>query len=246
MFALMLVLSSASTSVEAGVVRSANSVTQTAGAAGEGINALINQSGLEERTTLCPSGNLSCNVLGVAGGNPLPYTSGVTDWTTYFAAFPTHTAEKQVGSSPVTYFEWWSGTFTSSASLLFDFGTDTLLSGIAIWNEDAVGVSTFNLRDGNGNLLLSGQSLTDNPSFPQANPYRADLFTFTAVQTRYLTLELTACNYQNSLFGNRCSLGEVAFRQELASVPAPAAVMMLGWWIVLLGAVRALPRAGGR
>ena len=103
------------------MVRSANSVTQTAGATGEGINALINQSGLEERTTLCPSGNLSCNVLGVAGGNPLPYTSGVTDWTTYFAAFPTHTAEKQVGF-PVTYFEWWSGTFTSSASLLFDFG----------------------------------------------------------------------------------------------------------------------------
>lgn len=246
--ALMLVLAAASASVEAGVVRSANSVTQTAGArSDDGLPAelaLINQSGLETRNTNCHGTPApKCNVTGVNGGNPMTYTSGVTDWDTYFAAGPTHTSER-FSVSPFTYFEWYSGAHTSVSSLRFDFGSEILLSGIAIWNEEFLGVNTFGLRDGNGATLLTGQSLTDN-SYNPSPPYGADVFTFTPVLTRYLTLDLTSCT-QVLLGANRCSLGEVAFRQELAPVPAPAPLMMVGLWMVLLGAVRALPRAVGR
>lgn len=217
---LMLALPAAAPLAAQQVVRSANSATQIAGnPAGGGaaqLNSLINQSGLEQRTSECNS-LAQCNSAAY-GGSPLRYTSGVTLWDTYFAANPTHTTEQERDG---TWFEWWSGTWTSSASIRFDFGTPIWLSGIAIWNEDAVSVGTFGLKDGNGNVLLSGQSLTDHQSWPTPFPYTADRFSFTAVQTQFLTLDLSNCPYQNALFGNRCALGEVAFRQDVMSDPNP-------------------------
>lgn len=223
------------------VVRSANSATQIAGnPAGGGaaqLNSLINQSGLQERTVACNT-LVQCNSAAY-GGSPLQYTSGVTLWDTYFAADPTHTTEQERGG---TWFEWWSGTFTSSASIRFDFGTPIWLSGIAIWNEDAVSVGTFGLKDGNGNVLLSGQSLTDNQSWPTPFPYKSDRFEFAAVQTQYLTLDLSNCPFQNATFGNRCALGEVAFRQDLMSdpnanttVPEPATVGLMAAGLAGIG-----------
>jgi hypothetical protein len=198
-------LTGVSTPAQAAVVLSAASWAQVSGGVEFGNNGGINQ-----------------------GGLLTPYTSGVTDWTTYFAGNPLHTFER-INSNPFYYKEFW--VTGSTASIRFNFGTAVELSGIALWVEDAAGMQQFNLKDGSGNLLISNQTATDNPG--GAN-YGADLYTFTQTSTSSLVLELlNNADYiagPNNL-GPTAAFGEIAFRQELSpastGVPESAATLQL-------------------
>lgn len=128
------------------------------------------------------------------------YTSGVTDFNNYIALNPEHT---------YNYFdlEWFSLDGSSSAVVTFDLGTIRTLDGLALWNEEVNGIGSLDLlysADGTTfSPLLSGLTPTDNPV---SNNYLADVFSFGAVNARYIRVQMNNCP------GARCSLGEVAFR----------------------------------
>jgi len=161
------------------------------------------------------------------------YTSGVTDFATYIAGGPLHTAG-------FTGAEWFSEFNATSASVTYDLGSLQSISALALWNEDAAGAGTVNLfqsADGiNFTSLLSGLSPTDHGSV--AN-YGADVFSFTAVTTRFVRLDMSGCAQGSNTF-NACALGEVAFRAgaDAVNVPEPTSIALLGAGLAAIAGLR--------
>ena len=152
------------------------------------------------------------------------YTSGVTDFATYLAGDPRHTA-----GFPNA--EWFSEFNSTSASVTYDLGAVRQVQALALWNEDAGGIGIFDLlgsTDGvNFSLILGGQVPTDNVS---ATEYGADVFSFNTLGLRYLRLDMSACPQGAGTF-NSCAIGEVAFNVDAAppaGVPEPAPLALLG------------------
>ena len=147
-----------------------------------------------------------------------PYTSGVTDWDTYFAGSPYHTKQVDSGGLGATGYEWWGFADAQNViTLKFDFGSTVDLSGIALWVEEAHGVAKFSLRT-DTTTLISNQVPSNNPGDQN---YLADRYTFATTSTRYLYLDFLD-NQNFAIFGPTAAIGEVAFRQETG--PAPSGV----------------------
>ncbi len=155
------------------------------------------------------------------------YTSGVTNWDTYFAAKPYHDFNYY---DPLVYDgsqEWFSNDGATSASVSYDLGSVQSIQGLALWVEDGVGIRRLSLLGSTDGTtwfsLLSNLSPTNNAN---DKPYLADQYTWTAKSLRYVKLDMSGCPQTgaptNSVLS--CGIGEVAFN----AAPPTTAVPELG------------------
>jgi hypothetical protein len=125
--------------------------------------------------------------------------------------------------------EWFASSGANTATVTYDLGQVQNISKFALWNEDASGISQFNLSystisGGPYVSLLANQSPSDN--FVN-NFYSADIFNFLAVDARYVRLDMTQCG------SSGCSIGEVAF--AVTSTPLPGALTLFAGGLGVLG-----------
>lgn len=155
------------------------------------------------------------------------YTAGVTNFDTYIGSGPTHTII-------FAGFEWFSNSGTNSAQVTYDFGSAKGIDRLALWNEESSGVGTLGLSyslDGVSYSALGTFMPTNNPV---GSNYGADVFSFGAVNARYVRFSMSGCPQSGGTF-TACSIGEIAFRSaNMGAVPEPAtwAMMILGFGLV--------------
>lgn len=153
-----------------------------------------------------------------------PYVSGVTNFNTYIATNPQH-------SFVFSGNEWFANAGSTSASVTYDLGAILGIDALALWNEDFSGIATLNLFGSTDGVLFAAL-LGVNPADGVNNlDYGPQVFSFGAVDTRYLRFDITNCPQQPSGYDS-CAIGEVAFRTAATgAVPEPAtwAMMLLGF-----------------
>jgi hypothetical protein len=165
-------------------------------------------------------------------GLSLAYTSGVTDFSSYFATNPTHT-------SVANHNEWFSQNYgirrISGLAITYSFGALAAINGFALWNEEFAGIGTTQLLSSvDGITYTPLGTITPTPStFAQGNsiiPYLAQIFSFDLTTMSSFRLLISNCAGQPGFRG--CGIGEVAFSAvlpgQVSPVPLPAALPLLG------------------
>lgn len=152
------------------------------------------------------------------------YVSGVTDFATFIASNPRH------NTGP--YSEWNSDQNIFSARLLFDFGEDVTIDGLALWDENSSSLSSISLGTYDLGQFADFNVIDTPPGSSQS--YGAQTFNFRKITTRYLVLDMHGCNQGGGFNHPGCGLGEIAFRQASSvtgAVPEPTtwAMMLLGF-----------------
>jgi len=150
------------------------------------------------------------NQAGLSAG----YTSGVTNFDAYIASGPIHT-------STFACCEWFGNSGSDSAEVTYDFGKMVTIDALALWNEESSGI---------GRLRVSTPSCTFLTVSPFDNPlasYLAEVFTFSAVTTQFVTFKMSGCPQADPGSYPSCAIGEVAFRT--AGVPEPTT------WALMIG-----------
>lgn len=161
------------------------------------------------------------------------YTSGVTDFNSYLAGLPLHTSVfanaefLAAGTPPIT--------------VTYDLGQAIDLTGIAFWNEDDIGVFTFNVltsTDGtNFTTFQNGLTPSDNPT---GQNYGPDVYSFASIDdTTHVRFELFGVSIN-------VALGEIAFGGTASTTTPPGGVVpeptSFATWGLLVGAVAAVRR----
>jgi hypothetical protein len=160
-------------------------------------------------------------------GLTLGYTSGVTNWDSYFASNPEHT-ELFAGN------EWFSESGISSASVTYDLGSVMSIYRMALWNEESSGIGLLDLYGSVNGVDFFALSLGLTPTdWPLSGPdaldfYPADIFTWTATDLRYVRMDMSRCPQPDPADYPGCSIGEVAFGTGTDVVPEPTTVVLLG------------------
>lgn len=161
------------------------------------------------------------------------YVSGVTDFDAYVASNPLHST----GAG-----EWFSG-FGGSATVTYDLGTVRMVQSLALWNEEQLGITAFNLlysTDGSVFLpLLLGQLPANNPNGINYGP---QVFEFDPTGLRFVRLDMFSCPQPEGTVPV-CGLGEVAFEAVSngggnGEVPEPGSIALTGLGIVGLAMAR--------
>jgi hypothetical protein len=159
------------------------------------------------------------NMINGSGLGRNPFTSGVTDWDTYFAGNPTH----ETGGSCA----WFSDGTSLTGNLTFDLGGTWFIDKIALWNESWAGVSRFEVwfdddTDRSNGYVVEG-------AWPPARAdglvplYSAEIFDLGgSYEAAYVHLRLTGTDMG---WAELISVGEIAVSATHA--PAPPAVFLL-------------------
>ena len=185
----------------AGVIIQPRSVTVDVGGSAPGfdISHIIDQSGLS-----------------------LKYVSGRTDFDTYVALKPLHSA---------TTGEWLSTEPRTSAKITFDFGEIIQFTGFALWNEDSTSLRQISMsvpgRGGYGGAIFGANV----DVFGQA--YGPTVSRHQAISARYVTFELFGCDAASARY-NGCGIGEVAFNSTTPAPPPGGAVPEPGAWALMI------------
>jgi hypothetical protein len=149
------------------------------------------------------------------------YISGVTEYDTYIASNPLH-------SAVFAGQEWFGNQNTSTASVTYNLGSLKTIDAFALWNEDSSGIGLFNLlysADGtNFTAVLSNVAPTNSP---MGLDYGPQSFAFNAVDAQYFRLDASDCPQQDAGSYPACAIGEVAWR-EASSVPEPGSLALMG------------------
>lgn len=169
------------------------------------------------------------------------YEDGKTDFDTYIAGNPLHTWEFSVVDAGTTYYyEWFSNFGTRSASVSYDLGQVYQLQGLALWNEDGLGIGQLTIEGSTDGVtwtaLKSNLTPTNNPS---GKNYGADVFSWDSASVRYVKLNASQCTAISEWTG--CGFGEVAFNAA-SPVPEAGTVAMAGLGLAVVGAVAARRR----
>lgn len=162
------------------------------------------------------------------------FTSGVTNWNTYFAGDPV--------KNWLYTNAWFTNYGVSSAVVIYDLGATYNISDFALWLPDLDGI-------GNTNVLYSTNGTTYSPLLTGIVPvptnavytdYGAQFFSFSTVSARYVELQINACPLDASEGYTICAIGEVAFQGVSSGVPEPST------WVMALMGVAGLAFSGYR
>jgi hypothetical protein len=150
------------------------------------------------------------------------YVSGVTNFDAYMALNPLHTWIYPGN-------EWFSNSGTSSAVVTYDLGSVMSIWRLALWNEEVSGIGTLDLWGSVNGLdffsLALGLAPTDNPADQH---YAADVFTWSAVDLRYVRFDMSNCPQPGVGTFHACAIGEVAFGTAAAvAVPEPLSLILV-------------------
>ena len=170
------------------------------------------------------------------------FTSGSTDWDTYFAGNPLHTYFPFVSgpcaasASSTTDCEWFASSGVTTSTIILDFGFSIPLNKLALWNEDADGIASMVVSASDDVTFGSGVSSlgTFNPALStyQAN-YGAQIFSFSLTTARYVRLVVTAPGSPNDANSpTTVSMGQIAFS---STIPEPGSWMLMGLGLAAVG-----------
>ncbi len=154
------------------------------------------------------------------------FTSGVTDFDAYFGS-PTHAMQFSNN-------EWWARNGVNRGTIIYDLGDVYTLDRLALWNEDAMGIASFELYT---SLSSDFSSFIDHGTFqPSDNAYavdyEADIFNMIVGNARYVKLVMVGA-------GETLGMGEIAFSANTAgnAVPEPATLMLFGLGLLGLAGI---------
>ena len=161
--------------------------------------------------------------MGDQSGLTANYVNGLTDFDTYIATNPQHTAI-------APNYEWWAQSGQLAGQIVFDLGDVYLLDRVALWNEESSGLSyiaftTDTDLDFSDGLSVGNFVPTDNSDFPPAGYlYSADIFDVTDSLARYIRIDVREGLNQ----WGAAAIAEIAFSTDGAgpAVPAPRAILL--------------------
>ncbi|QOJ31092.1 MAG: hypothetical protein HRU81_02625 [Gammaproteobacteria bacterium] len=156
---------------------------------------------------------------------PSAYVSGVTDFDVYVP-----TAYTTLSSGGSGFKIWYSSTGTLTGNFDFDLGGQALIESLALWNDPqsaGQGVNSFSLW-ADDNSAFSSPTLLGNFTAVEGlgNANYAQVFGFTPTAAAYVRMTILSNHGSTFVTG----ISEAAF--EVAAVPVPAAVWLLGSGLV--------------
>ncbi len=145
------------------------------------------------------------------------YTSGVTDFDTYFAGNPTHNGAFAVN-------DWGSEQGTPQAEITYDLGGLYNLESFALWNRGLPdqGINSFELifSETTDFAISTTVSGLNGGVAGANNAALADVFSFSVVSAAFVKLNILSTYNTFDLI----TFGEVAFESFVSEVPLPAAL----------------------
>jgi len=147
------------------------------------------------------------------------YVSGVTDFDTFFST-------QQLHDAAFDGQEWFTLAGVTATSVRYDLGAVTGIQGMALWNEEGAGIGKLNVSGSKDGVtwfsLLSNLTPTDNPV---DTSYAADLYSWKAVELRFVKLDISNCPQPGGTGYPGCSIGEVAFNTGTVTAVPEASTM---------------------
>lgn len=183
----------------------------------------IIQNTLGERDSIVDIGNIIDQ-----SGLSSAYISGVSDFDAFLGSDPLHASDARDN-------DWFAGPGVTSGIIDFDLGGVYSLDRVAVWNEDATGVSQVNVFTSldslfSGTAFVGTFTLSNNT---REQDYLADVLTLSAItDARFVRFAIVNAYPDDRGFADQASLGEVAF--SVSTVPLPAALLLFGSGLALL------------